>query len=88
MCIFKIPKPQPQELPQMAPAKSRDNASLESNPLPSSKDVTDPDEVGDVQYGSERKKQGPGAGQKPGARALQIPLNVPTGDGGQGGIST
>ncbi len=87
MCIFKIPKPQPQELPQMAPAKSRDNASLESNPLPSSKDVTDPDEVGDVQYGSERKKQGPGAGQKPGARALQIPLNVPAG-GEAGGIST
>ena len=84
MCLFRAPKVSAQPLPGLAPPKSRDNASLESTPLPTNKDLLDPDDVTGVEYGSERKKQTPAAGKKVGTAALRIPLNTGTSNTGTG----
>ncbi len=79
MCIFKAPKP---DAPVIAPAITpRADTTTE---LPTKKDIVDPDEAADVEYGSSKKKSGPMAGKR-GTDALKIPLNTGTGTGGGGG---
>ena len=50
---------------------------------PEKKELLDPDDTAEVQYGSGQKKSSPGAGKKTGTDALKI--NVNTGGGGGAG---
>ena len=50
---------------------------------PEKKELLDPDETAEVQYGSGQKKSSPGAAKKTGTDALKI--NVNTGGGGGAG---
>ena len=89
MCIFRAPKtPDPTPLPAAPPIMSRTNQGLQSQELPTKKDLVDPDEVKGVEYGTTQKKSSPGAGKKTGVKALRIPLNTGTAGGGAGGVST
>jgi len=76
MCIFKAPKPA--ALPTPAPIQPRlsNQTATKGSPLPEKKDLTDPDEVADVAYGSQKKPTQ--AGKKTGTAALSIPLNTGT----------
>ena len=80
MCIFKPPKPDPPVIPPAITPRA-DTATE----LPTKKDLVDPEESADVEYGSSKKKSGPMAGKR-GTDALKIPLNTGTGAGtGTGG---
>ena len=83
MCIFRAPSPPPPApMPSAPPIMSRTNQGLESNPLPTKKELVDPDEISGVEYGTTRKKQTPAAGKKVGTQALRIPLNTGGASGG------
>ena len=71
MCVFKAPKPTSMPVPPaIAP-------SIEKNsPLPTKKEVVDPDTTADISYGTGQKKAGPAAGKKTGTDALKINLNL------------
>ena len=92
MCIFRAPSPPPPApMPSAPPIMSRTNQGLESNPLPTKKELVDPDEVAGVKYGSDTKAKDTtrGAAKRTGTDALKINLNTgagPTG-GGTGGIN-
>tara|TARA_R100000458_G_C8097922_1_gene125837 strand:+ start:208 stop:474 length:267 start_codon:yes stop_codon:yes gene_type:complete len=81
MCIFRQKMPEPTNMGSMKPAESRVNPGA-SSPLPTKKELVDPDEIQGIQYGDQRKKQTPAAGKKVGTGALRIPLNVGGGAGG------
>ena len=53
-------------------------------PLPTKKEVVDPDTKADIAYGTGQKKAGPAAGKKTGTDALKINLNL----GSQTGSTT
>ena len=79
MCLFRAPKPTSMPVP---PAIS---PRIEKNrPLPTKKEVVDPNTTADISYGTGQKKSSPAAGKKTGTDALKINLNL----GGSTGSST
>ena len=84
MCIFRAPSPPPVAMPSAPPIKTRSNEIAKSAPLPTKKELVDPDEVKGVEFGSTRKKETPGTVKK-GAKALRIPINIGAGTGSGGG---
>ena len=88
MCIFRAPSPPPPTpMPTPPPTMSRTNPT-QASPLPTKKELVDPDEISGVEYGTTRKKQTPAAGKKKGTAALRIPLNTGTqGGAGTGGMN-
>ena len=55
---------------------------------PEKKELLDPDDTAEVQYGSGQKKSSPGAGKKTGTDALKINVNTGgTGGAGTGGLN-
>ena len=82
MCIsFGRRSPTPVSTP--APIQPRQPDLVSAARLPSKKELLDPDDTAEVQYGSGQKKSSPGAGKKTGTDALKI--NVNTGGGGGAG---
>ena len=83
MCLFRAPKmPDPAPMPTPPPTLARTNPGAAA-PLPTKKELVDPDEIQGVEYGGDSKKQTPADGKKTGTKALRIPLN--TGGAGGGG---
>jgi hypothetical protein len=54
---------------------------------PEKKDLLDPDQPAQVEYGSGPKKGAPGVGKKTGTDALKINVNTASAGGGTGGIN-
>ena len=81
MCFFKVPKPEPPVIPPAITPTVDTNTEL-----PTKKDLVDPEEKVDVEYGSKKKEAGPAAGQR-GTDQLKIPLNPGGGGEGAGGIN-
>ena len=71
-------------LPTPAPFQPRVQQQKQEAVKPEKKELLDPDDTADVQYGSGQKKSGPAAGKKTGTDALKINVNT----GGQGGAGT
>ena len=83
MCLFRsAPTPQPTPPPIVA---KKPNLTQEST-LPPKKELTDPEEKAEVEYGT-TAKAGQAAAQKTGTDALKINLNTGTGGAGAGGIN-
>ena len=76
MCIFRAPKPAALPAPPPIQPRLSNQAAVKGSPLPEKKDLTDPDEVADVAYGSQKKPTQ--AGKRTGTAALSIPLNTGT----------
>ena len=76
MCIFKAPKPTSMPVPPAIAPRIEKN-----RPLPTKKEVVDPDTTADISYGTGQKKAGAAAGKKRGTDQLKIPLNVGTATG-------
>ena len=79
MCLFRAPKPTSMPVPPAIAPRVEKN-----RPLPTKKEVVDPDTTADIAYGTGQKKAGPAAGKKPGTDALKINLNL----GGTTGSTT
>ena len=71
MCLFKAPKPTSMPVPPAITPRIEKN-----RPLPTKKEVVDPDTTADIAYGTGQKKAGPAAGKKSGTDALKINLNL------------
>jgi len=83
MCVFgggrrSTPLPQPQAF------QPRVQQQKQEAVRPEKKELLDPEDTAEVQYGSGQKKSGPAAGKKTGTDALKINVNT----GGQGGAGT
>jgi len=83
MCVFGG-RQRSTPLPTPAPFQPRVQQQKQEAVKPEKKELLDPDEQVDVQYGSGQKKSGPAAGKKTGTDALKINVNT----GGQGGAGT
>ena len=84
MCLFRSREPAPvQSTPAPIVAKKQDK--IEAASLPTKKDLTDPDEVPGVEYGTTAKRDPKGTAQRTGTDALKI--NLGTG-GGETGTET
>ena len=86
MCLFRAPKPQPLPAPQVA-FQPRVTPQKQEAEKPEKKDLLDPDQPAEVEYGSGAKKGSPGFGKKTGTDALKINVNTGSAGGGQGGIN-
>ena len=75
MCIFRAPKPQPLPTPQAI--IPRQKQKIEESTLPAKKDLTDPEEVAGVEYGTTAKQDPRGTAKRTGTDALKI--NIGTG---------
>ena len=85
MCIFNRRSPTPTPLPTPVQTfQPRVQQQKQEAVKPEKKELLDPDETAEVQYGSGQKKSGPAAGKKTGTDALKINVNT----GGQGGAGT
>ena len=87
MCLFRSPQPTPLPQPQVA-FQPRVTPQKQESEKPEKKDLLDPDQPAEVQYGSGAKKGSPGAGKKTGSDALKINVNTGSAGGGSGGINT
>ena len=87
MCLFRSPQPTPLPQPQVA-FQPRVTPQKQESEKPEKKDLLDPDQPAEVQYGSGAKKGSPGAGKKTGTDALKINVNTGSAGGGSGGINT
>ena len=84
MCVFggnraPTPLPTPQQVFQPRVQQQKQEAVK-----PEKKELLDPDDTAEVQYGSGQKKSSPGAGKKTGTDALKINVNTGGGGGGAG----
>ena len=86
MCLFRAPKPQPLPAPQVA-FQPRVTPQKQEAEKPEKKELLDPDQPAEVEYGSGPKKGSPGFGKKTGTDALKINVNTASAGGGQGGIN-
>jgi hypothetical protein len=78
------PAPTPQAMP--APIQQRNPDLTKAATLPDKKELLDPENVADVQYGEgtgTKKEDQRGAAKRQGTDALKINLNTGTGTGGQ-----
>ena len=88
MCLFRSREPAPvQSTPAPIVAKKQDK--IEAASLPTKKDLTDPDEVPGVEYGTTAKKADPvNVAKATGTEALKINVNTGAGGGtGTGGLN-
>ena len=86
MCLFRAPKPQPVASPQVA-FQPRVTPQKQEAEKPEKKELLDPEQPAEVEYGSGPKKGSPGFGKKTGTDALKINVNTASAGGGQGGIN-
>ena len=87
MCLFRSRAPVAQSTPAPIIAKKQDK--IEQSSLPTKKELTDPEEVAGVEYGTtQRKDDARGAAKRTGTDALKININT-GGDagGGTGGLN-
>ena len=75
MCLFRSQAPVAQSTPAPIVAKKQDK--IEQSSLPTKKDLTDPDDVPGVEYGTTAKQDPKGAAKRTGTDALKI--NIGTG---------
>ena len=88
MCLFRSPSPTPQSTPAPIIAKKQDK--LEQSSLPTKKDLTEPDDIPGVEYGTSAKKtDARNQSQATGTDALKINVNTGAGGdtGGTGGLN-
>ena len=91
MCFFRRPAPAPVSTP--APIQPRQPDLVQAGRLPRKKELLDPDDVADVEYGAqEGAKKGTmddtrGAAKRVGTDALKINLNTGNEGGGTGGLN-
>ena len=82
MCLFRTPQAQ-QVLPAPQVAfQPRVTPQKQEAEKPEKKDLLDPDQPAEVEYGSGPKKGSPGAGKKTGTDALKINVNTASTGGG------
>ena len=86
MCLFRSPTPTPLPTPQVA-FQPRVTPQKQEAKKPEKKELLDPDQPAEVEYGSGPKKGSPGAGKNTGTDALKINVNTASAGGGQGGIN-
>tara|TARA_A100000172_G_scaffold72612_1_gene53805 strand:- start:2302 stop:2568 length:267 start_codon:yes stop_codon:yes gene_type:complete len=87
MCLFRsAPTPTPLPAPQVA-FQPRVQPQKQQAEKPEKKDLLDPEQLAEVEYGSGTKKSSPGTGKKTGTDALKINVNTASAGGGQGGIN-
>ena len=86
MCLFRAPKPQPLASPQVA-FQPRVTPQKQEAEKPEKKELLDPEQPAEVEYGSGPKKGSPGFGKKTGTDALKINVNTASAGGGQGGVN-
>tara|TARA_R100000742_G_C4224226_1_gene47232 strand:+ start:201 stop:473 length:273 start_codon:yes stop_codon:yes gene_type:complete len=80
MCLFRGGGGSAMPIP--APIQPRQPDMVRASRLPRKKELTDPDDLAGVEYGTTAKAKTKGAGQKTGTDALKIPVNTggtPTG---------
>ena len=87
MCIFNRRSPTPISTP--APIQPRQPDLVQASRLPSKKELVDPEDVADVEYGttSTKKDDTRGAAQRTGTDALKINVNTGTSGSGTGGLN-
>jgi len=91
MCIFRSSPPTPVSTP--APIQPRQPDLISASRLPRKKELLDPDDIADVEYGAqEGAKKGVmddtrGAAKRVGTDALKINLNTGNEGGGTGGLN-
>ena len=87
MCLFRSASPAPQSTP--APIVARKQDKIEQSSLPTKKDLTDPEDVPGVEYGTTAKKADPvNVAKATGTDALKINVNTgATGGTGTGGLN-
>ena len=82
MCLFRSSAPTPISTP--APIQPRNPNLTQESQLPTKKELTDPDEIAGVEYGTTAKKtDARNTAKATGTDALKI--NVNTGAGGEAG---
>ena len=85
MCLFRSRPPTPISTP--APIQPRQPDLVAASRMPSKKELLDPDEVADVEYGTGQRNKQIGAAKRTGTDALKININT-GGDGeGTGGLN-
>ena len=86
MCLFRSRQPTPMPTPQ--PIQPRNPDLVQAARLPSKKELTEPDEIAGVEYGTSAKKtDARNVAKATGTDALKINLNTGTGGAGAGGIN-
>ena len=87
MCLFRSPSPTPQaNTPAPIVAKKQDK--IEQSSLPTKKDLTDPDEIAGVEYGTTAKKgDAVNVAKATGTDALKINVNTGASGTGTGGLN-
>ena len=82
MCVGRPRAPKPQPLPAPPPIMSRTNPQ-ESSPLPEKRDVVGAEDVAEVEYGGNSKKDAtPSGGNRKGSDSLKIDLDQGSATGG------
>ena len=75
-------------MPTPAPIQPRQPDVVQASRLPSKKELTDPEDVAGVEYGTQAKAKTRGAAKKTGTDALKININPgTTGGSGTGGMN-
>ena len=86
MCLFRSQAPVAQSTPAPIVAKKQDK--IEQSSLPTKKDLTDPDEVAGVEYGTTAKKgDAVNVAKATGTDALKINVNTGASGTGTGGLN-
>ena len=87
MCLFRSRTPTAQSTPSPIIAKKQDK--IEDSSLPAKKDLTDPDEIAGVEYGTTAKKtDARNTAKATGTDALKINVNTGAAGGtGTGGLN-
>ena len=87
MCLFRS---RPTPMPTPAPIQPRQPDVVQASRLPSKKELTDPEDVAGVEYGTQAKAKTRGAAKKTGTDALKINVNPGTAAAGSttGGLNT
>ena len=81
--------PSPQPLPAPAPIQPRQPYLVRKSQLPGKKELVDPEDIADVEYGTgsgRQTKDTRGAAKRTGTDALKINLQTPGGEN-TGGVS-
>ena len=87
MCLFRSSAPTPISTP--APIQPRNPNLTQESQLPTKKELTDPDEIAGVEYGTTAKKtDARNTAKATGTDALKINVNTGAADGtGTGGLN-
>ena len=84
MCLFRSRAPVAQSTP--APIIAKNQTKIEESSLPAKKDLTDPDEITGVEYGTSAKKSDArNTAKATGTDALKINVNTGAAGGGETG---